>query len=256
MAFPTPFTDGQNATIGGIVYVYNSTKGAWTKVGAATSASSIVNGNSNVVVAANSNVTVSVAGNASVLTVTGTGANISGTANISGNANVGNLGTATAIITTGNITTINSGLVQNGNSNVTITANSNVTVSVAGNASVLTVTGTGANLTGNITTTGIKTDNYYYANGSVVSFGGGGSSISNGTSNINIASSGSNITVGVAGTANVIVIANDSFFVSTVRNDTSNIGNIVTYNPTSKEITYANQLTVMQTQLYLNSIYF
>ena len=187
MAFPTPFTDGQNATIGGIVYVYNSTKGAWTKVGAAEGGSSIVNGNSNVVVA----------------------------------------------------------------------ANSDVTVSVAGNASVLTVTGTGANLTGNITTTGIKTDNYYYANGSVVSFGGGGgSSISNGTSNINIASSGSNITVGVAGTANVIVIANDSFFVSTVRNDTSNIGNIVTYNPTSKEITYANQLTVMQTQLYLNSIYF
>lgn len=58
------------------------------------------------------------------------GANITGTANVSGNANVGNLGTSTVIATTANLTTINSGLMQNGNSNVTITANSNVTIAV------------------------------------------------------------------------------------------------------------------------------
>jgi hypothetical protein len=49
------------------------------------STNSIANGNSNVVVTANGNVTTSVAGTANVLVVTGTGANINGTANITGN---------------------------------------------------------------------------------------------------------------------------------------------------------------------------
>ena len=76
-----------------------------------------------------------------------------GTANISGNANVGNLGTATAIATTGNITTINSGLLQNGNSNVTITANGNVTVNAVGGTR-FTATSTGANVTGTLGVSG------------------------------------------------------------------------------------------------------
>ena len=108
-------------------------------------AGSVVNGNSNVVIpSANGNVNINAVGNTTVV-ITGTGANISGTANISGNANVGNLGTATAVITTGNITTVNSGLVQNGNSNVSITANSNAT---------LVVTSTGANITGTANVSG------------------------------------------------------------------------------------------------------
>ena len=49
------------------------------------STNSITNGNSNVIVTANGNVSTSVAGNANVLVVTGTGANINGTANITGN---------------------------------------------------------------------------------------------------------------------------------------------------------------------------
>jgi len=49
------------------------------------STNSIANGNSNVIVTANGNVSTSVAGNANVLVVTGTGANINGTANITGN---------------------------------------------------------------------------------------------------------------------------------------------------------------------------
>lgn len=67
----------------------------------------VYNGNSNVTIAANSDVSVSVAGNANVLTITGTGANISGTANITGNANVGNIGAGTVVATnlTGNLTT-------------------------------------------------------------------------------------------------------------------------------------------------------
>jgi hypothetical protein len=62
-------------------------------------ATAIQNGTSNVRVAASGNVTVSSAGTANVLTVTGTGANITGTLNATGNANVGNLG-ATAVVAT------------------------------------------------------------------------------------------------------------------------------------------------------------
>jgi hypothetical protein len=106
------------------------------------------NGNSNVTITANANLTFTAKSN-STMVISDTGANITGTANVSGNANVGNLGTATAIITTGNITTINSGLMQNGNSNVTITANANISHFVTGNTtSQLTVTATGANIPG------------------------------------------------------------------------------------------------------------
>jgi hypothetical protein len=267
-------------TYDGIIYLKKSVSAVESIV--TFDPAKLINGNSNIVVTANANVTITSKSNAT-LVITDTGANITGTANISGNANVGNLGTATAIITTGNITTINSGLMQNGNSNVTIAANSDVTVAAngsvrmtvaangnvgianstpahtlsvtgtinisgnanvgnlgtaqilasanitspqlisniaigtaplvvtsttqvanlnvalagnavnlnngtsnvvvtssgnitigsAGNAAVFTVAGVGANLTGNLTTTGIKTDNYYYANGSAITFGGG-----------------------------------------------------------------------------------
>ena len=53
------------------------------------SGSSISNGNSNVNIAtANGNITFSAVGNANVMTITGTGANISGTANITGNVSL------------------------------------------------------------------------------------------------------------------------------------------------------------------------
>jgi hypothetical protein len=92
------------------------------------------------------------------------------TANFTGNVTTGNLSTTTAVITTGNITTINSGLLQNGNSNVTITANGNVTLNAVGGARV-TATSAGANITGtlgvsaNLSALGVLTDNLYYANG-------------------------------------------------------------------------------------------
>ena len=73
--------------------------------------------------------------------------------NVTSNANIGNVGTTTLIATTGNIGTINSGLLQNGNSNVTITANGNITVTSTSNAT-LVVTGTGVNVTGTLNATG------------------------------------------------------------------------------------------------------
>lgn len=68
--------------------------------------------------------------------------------------------------------------IENGNSNITITANGNVVTSVGGNLAVFVVTDTGANVygtlsvTGNLTAGGIKTDNYYYSNGSPIPLGG------------------------------------------------------------------------------------
>jgi len=112
-------------------------------------ANSIANGTSNVNISTtNGNVTIGVAGNASIVTVSGTGVNVAGTLNTNtGNANVGNLGTATAIITTGNITTINSGLMKNASSNITITTDANITLTANAN-STLVITSTGANITG------------------------------------------------------------------------------------------------------------
>jgi len=76
------------------------------------SVSSIANGTSNLdIIGSGGNVTVSVAGNSNIFTVTGTGANIAGTANISGNANVANIGATNAVFT-GNANITNTNLVR------------------------------------------------------------------------------------------------------------------------------------------------
>ena len=110
------------------------------------------NGNSNIAITQNANITFTSNSNSTMI-ISDTGANITGTANVSGNANVGNLGTSTAIITTGNITTINSGLMKNGNSNVTITANANITFTAKSN-STMVISDTGANITGTANVSG------------------------------------------------------------------------------------------------------
>ena len=144
------------------------------------------NGNSNVnIPAANGNVTVSVSGNANVLVVTATGANITGTANISGNANVGNLGAAQVLASANvtapqlisNVSTGTAPLVVNSTTRV---ANLNVASSGVANtvndAAQPNITSVGTlnslDVTNNVSTGGIKTNNYYYANGSPVSFAG------------------------------------------------------------------------------------
>jgi hypothetical protein len=68
--------------------------------------------------------------------------------------------------------------IANGLSNVYVNFDGNVTTSVGGVANVLVVTGTGANVNGTLSVSGntdvlgIKTDNYYYANGVAISFAG------------------------------------------------------------------------------------
>lgn len=115
-----------------------------------------------------------------------TGNSVSSDMSVTGNITGGNI-FATGDSTFGNLTvtgTLQAGdisvsSIANGTSNVDIIGISgNVTTSVAGNANVFVVTGSGANVngylstTGNVTPLGIKTDNYYYANGVAVNFGG------------------------------------------------------------------------------------
>ena len=174
------------------------------------------NGNSNVSITANANVSVFVAGNTTARAVfTATGANIAGTANITGNANIGNIGTGTIIATTANLTTINSGLVQNGTSNVTVNSSGNVNISVGGN--VLTVTSTGANIAGtanvsgnanvgNLGTAGLIVATGNVTGGNLVTTGVvSAPSVVNGNSNVAIAPNG-NVSISAIGTSNVLVV--------------------------------------------------
>jgi hypothetical protein len=71
-----------------------------------TAGSSLVNGNSNVIVNANANIAISSKGNANVIIITDTGANITGTLSASGNANVGNLNVANNAIINGNLSVL------------------------------------------------------------------------------------------------------------------------------------------------------
>jgi fibronectin-binding autotransporter adhesin len=208
------FDNEGNLTLptGGNIYYANGT------IYGGGGSSSIANGNSNVDIAtANGNVTIAAVGN-TTMTITGTGANITGTLNATGNitganlvgvlangnSNVtiataagnvvtnvnGSLGLTVAVtgirvhggtilspggassitlnnnganIPTAGITTVNTGLVQNGNSNVSITSNGNVILNAVGGARI-TATSTGANVTGTLTSTG----KFGYASGSTV----------------------------------------------------------------------------------------
>jgi hypothetical protein len=109
-------------------------------------AGSVINGNSNVVIpSANGNVNINAVGN-TTLVITGTGANITGTANVSGNIYAGNVSAANFV---GNI----NGNLVNGNSSVNVEANSSITITATSNTT-MTVTSTGANITGTANVSG------------------------------------------------------------------------------------------------------
>jgi len=204
-------------------------------------AGNLVNGNSNVIVNANSNVTISVAGTANVITVTSTGANISGTLNTgTGNANVGNLGTGTVIATTANLTTINSGLLQNGTSNVTVNSSGNVNISVGGN--VLTITSTGANIAGTLNTgtgnanvgnlgvTTVLATNVNASSNVNAITAVNSPAVVNGNSSVNIAAN-SNVTITATSNATMVITATGAN-ITGYANVTGNLyaGNVLTDN--------------------------
>lgn len=109
-----------------------------------------------------------VTGNSSYSDLTVTGNIVASSLIANGDSVLGNL-TVTGSLNAGDITVSS---IANGTSNVDIVGvGGNVTTSVNGNSNVFVVTGTGSNVngylsvSGNVSTLGIKTDNYYYANG-------------------------------------------------------------------------------------------
>ena len=159
MAFPSPATNGQTATVGGIVYTYNSTKGTWTRTGIGGSGGSV-----GVTYTASSTApAISEVGDewydttSDILYLRATNgtstfwldftsqgnsfANLTATTAIITNANITNGNITTGNITTGNITTVNSGNVNvTGNisaANINATANltlNNAKVATTGKA--------------------------------------------------------------------------------------------------------------------------
>ena len=178
-----------------------------------------------------------------------------GTLTVTGNANVGNLGTATAIITTGNITTINSGLIKNGNSNITITTNGNVSITATSNTS-LVVTATGANIAGTLNATGnANVGNIGATNGVFSNVSGNGAQLS--------ALTGANVTgaVAYATTANSVAGANVSGAVAyaTTANSVAgaNVSGAVAYATTANSVAGANVSGTVATAnnaLYLGGV--
>lgn len=155
------FAFGSNVTVASEVTTFNSLgnvranffigNGSSLTGIAAITAVSLINGNSNVVVAANSNVTVSVTGVANIATFTNTGVNVAGRITSTGNIDAGsNYFLGNGYYLTGIDA---AGQLANGTSNIRIpTAGANITFTVNGTTAA-NITSTGFVLlgTGNIT---------------------------------------------------------------------------------------------------------
>jgi len=117
-----------------------------------------------------------------------------------------------------------------GSSNIVIGNNANVTISSAGTANVLTVSNTGAFVSGVISATGNISGNYIFGNGaSLTGVITSVANINNGTSNVTVVSSGGDVTVGIGGTGNIAVFSTSGLGVTGRVSATGNIqgGNIL-----------------------------
>jgi hypothetical protein len=284
------FTTTANVTLGAVanLHISGGTNGyvlqtdgsgtlSWVAQAGGGTVSNISNGNSNVnIPSANGNVNISAVGNANVLVVTGTGANITGTANITGNLSANNIsagsgsggsitggnlvsanfftgtlttaaqpnitsvGTLTSLSVTGNTTSGNLiGPLANGNSNVNIpSSNGNINLTAVGNTT-LVVTGTGANITG----TGNVSGN--------LSAGNLIGPLANGNSNVYIPSSNGNINLTAVGNTTLIVTGTGANITGTA-NVTGNlsagnanvIGNLSAGNANAGNLLTTNNLSV------------
>lgn len=116
--------------------------------------SSLISGNSNVILDANANLRISITSTANVVTVSTTGVNVAGNLTATGNTNLGNSVTSNFFIGNGSLLTGigGAGYIFNGNSNVNIgSANANVTISVANTANVVVVSTNTVAVNGNVT---------------------------------------------------------------------------------------------------------
>ena len=206
---------------------------SWASQGG--SIASISNGTSNVnIPTVNGNINFSSAGNANVVVITGTGANISGTANITGNLVVGNITAGAGSggnITGGNVISTNTFIAL---TSANFVAASNVNLGVVGNIKI-----TGGTSSYVLSTDG--TGNLSW----VAQSGGGSSTISNGNSNVNIPSANGNVNISAVGNANVVVITGTGANISGTANITGNLvaGNITAGAGSGGNITGGNVIS-------------
>ena len=171
------FTTTANVTLGAVgnlhisggtnAYVL-STDGAgnlnWVAQSGAGGIANISNGNSNVnIPTSNGNINFSATGNANVVVITGTGANISGTANITGNLSAGNIIAGNFTAGAGSGGSITGGnLVSANYITGTLTTAAQPNITSVGSLTSLTVTG---NITsGNANLGNAATANYFIGN--------------------------------------------------------------------------------------------
>ena len=73
--------------------------------------------------------------------------------------------------TFGGTADLDQSIIANGTSNVRVLLNGNIAIGAAGNANIVNINGAGViTSSGNVVPLGIKTDNYYYANGVAIDF--------------------------------------------------------------------------------------
>ena len=247
------FTTTANVTLGAVANLhiaggsngqYLQTDGAgiltWSSV-AGGSTSNISNGNSNVnIPAANGNVNISAVGNANVLVITGTGANITGTANITGNLIAGNITAGAGSggnITGGNVISANTftatGNITAGNANLgnSVTANY-FTGNFYGTANLATYATTanavaGGNVSGQVANALIAGTVYTNAQPNITSVGTLTTLSVTGNATVgNLSTSGSGGTL-----SNINVISANTFTASgNITSGNANLGNSVTAN--------------------------
>ena len=206
------------------------------------------NGTSNVRIPnSNGNVNISASGNANILVVTGTGANITGTANVTGNlsagnVNGGNLVSANFFVGNGallsNVVAAANTLILYGTSKAELVSdNGNFVVTIAGVPNVFTTTTTGVNVVGTLNATGnASVGNIDATNANITAMTASGNVTAgnligvyaNGTSNVNIPVAGGNINFAVNGTANTVTITQTGLNVAGTLNATgnANVGNL------------------------------
>jgi hypothetical protein len=156
------------------------------------------NGNSNVnIPSSNGNINLTAVGN-TILVITGTGANISGTANISGNLSAGN-------INAGNLLTTN---------NLSVTTF--VTSSLIPNANVTYDLGNATNRWKDLW---LSNSTLYFDTNSTMAAG----TVTNGNSNISIPAANGNVLISSAGNANIFIVTGTGANVTGTANITGNL---------------------------------
>jgi len=208
---------------------FTKTNNNFSQLFATAGVSGIANGSSNVnIPQSNGNVVISSAGTANVITVTGTGVNVSGTLNSSGLATLSNLSITGTVISTGTIQSLADVTA------VTVTASGNLSANnavITGNVTGGLFTGNGAGLTGVIATGNV----------------GAATQLTNGTTNMNIPVANGNMIGNVGGVLNIFTLSTGGLEITGIVSASGNVtgGNLRTAGSISStgNITSGNILT-------------